>query len=36
MESDQEHLKVAIRVRPILPIDGPSSSIVSVTDVINI
>jgi hypothetical protein len=34
MENDQEHLKVAIRVRPILPIDGASTSIISITEVI--
>lgn len=33
MESEAEHLKVAVRVRPILPIDNASSSIVSVLKV---
>ena len=34
MESEAEHLKVAVRVRPILEIDRASSSIVSVMEVL--
>lgn len=33
MENESEHLKVAVRVRPLLEIDKTTDSIISITSV---